>query len=99
MPPQAHDRRSGAAACLQPPPRPPIWRSLDDQGRFKGHWPGQIVEIGRGCHYRIMDLGELLFRDVTLDADRVAQVLVALRHGRIDPEEPAEIDLSVGLDR
>ena len=35
-----------------------------------------------------MDLGELLFCAVTLDADGVAEVLVALRHGGIDPGNP-----------
>jgi hypothetical protein len=45
-----------------------------------------------------VDLGELLFCAVALDADGVAEVLVALRYGRIDPEKAAEIDLTVGLD-
>src|SRR5438067_1362499 len=45
-----------------------------------------------------MDFGELLFCAVTLDANCVAQVLVARRHGRIDSEEAAEIDFAVGVD-
>ena len=34
----------------------------------------------------------------TLDADGVAQLLVARRHGGIESEEATEIDLTVGLD-
>src|SRR6266699_3513093 len=90
---------SGWVVYLDDRLAPPIWRSPDDQGRFEDHGPGQIVEIGRCRHYRLVDLCELLFCAVTLDADGVAEVLVALRHGRIDPEEAAEIDLAIGLDR
>ena len=36
-------------------------RSLDDQRRFEDHGPGQIIEIGRGGHYRFVDVGELFF--------------------------------------
>src|SRR4029077_18749579 len=46
-----------------------------------------------------MDLSELLFGAVALDAHGVAEILVALRHSRIDPKEAAEVDLAVGLDR
>ena len=45
-----------------------------------------------------MDLGELLLGAVTLDADGVAQALVARRHGGIDAEEAAQVDLAFGLD-
>jgi hypothetical protein len=55
-------------------------RSLDDEGRFEGHGPGHVVEIGRGCHHRLVDLGELFLSAATLDADDVAQVLVPRRH-------------------
>src|SRR6476660_5651823 len=76
-----------------------MWPSLDDQGWFESHGPGHVVEVRRGCHNRLVDFGELLLGAATLDADGVAQVLVARRHGRIDPEKAAEIDLTAGLDR
>jgi hypothetical protein len=46
-----------------------------------------------------VDLGELFFCAVTLDADGVAEIPVALQHGRIDSKEAAEIELAIGLDR
>jgi hypothetical protein len=45
-----------------------------------------------------MDLGEPLLGAVTLDADGVAQALVARRNRGIDPEETPEVDLAFGLD-
>ena len=44
-----------------------------------------------------MDFGELLPGAVTLDTDDVAQVIVPSRHGGIDSEEAAKVDLTVGL--
>src|SRR4051812_22000366 len=76
----------------------PSCRSLDKEGRFEGHGPGHVVEIGRGRHHRLVDLGELLLGAAALDPDDVAQVLVARRHGGIDSEEAAEIKLAIGLD-
>jgi hypothetical protein len=73
-------------------------RSLDDEGRFERHWPEHVVEVGRGRHHRRVDLRELLLGAATLDADGVAQVLVARRHGGIDPEEAAKVNLTIGLD-
>src|ERR1700693_3024682 len=74
-------------------------RSLDDQRRLEDYGSRNVVEIGRCRHDRLVDLGELLFCAVTLDANRIAEVLVTRRHGRIDPEEATKIDLAVGLDR
>src|ERR1700687_3889819 len=90
---RVEDERRGSA-CLQRP-RAHVRRSLDDQGRFESHRPGHVVEIGRSRHYRLVDFCELLPGAIALDANGVAQVLVALRHGRIDPEESAKIDLAV----
>lgn len=73
-------------------------RSLDDQRRYESYGPRHVVEVGRGRHNRLVDFGELLLGAATLDADGVVQILVALRHRRIDPEKAAEIDLTVGLD-
>src|ERR1700736_3202506 len=73
-------------------------RSLDHEGRFEGHGPGHVVEVGRGRHHRLVDIGELLLSAATLDADDVAQVLVPRRHGGIDSEEAAEIDVTISLD-
>src|SRR5258708_32227327 len=75
----------------------PSRRSLDDEGRFEGHGPGHVVKIGRGRHHRLVDLGELFLSAATLDADDVAQVFVPRRHGGIDSEEAAEVDLAIGL--
>jgi hypothetical protein len=44
-----------------------------------------------------VDLGELLFGAATLDADDVAQILVARPQGGIDSEETTEVDLTIGL--
>ena len=41
-----------------------------------------------------MDLGEFFLGAVALDADGVAQTLVARRHGWIDSEKAAEVDLA-----
>src|SRR5712672_2992287 len=76
----------------------PSRRSLDNEGRFEGHGLGHVVEVGRGRHHRLVDLGELLLGAATLDANDVAQVLVARRHGGIDSKEAAEINLAIGLD-
>src|SRR5262249_28532424 len=76
----------------------PARRSLDDEGWFEGYGPGHVVEVGRGRHHRLVDLGELLLGAAAFDADGVAQVLVARRHGGIDPEEAAKVDLAIGLD-
>src|SRR3984893_3688317 len=73
-------------------------RSLDHEGRFEGHGPGHVVEVGRGRHHRLVDLGELFLGAAAFDADDVAQVLVPRRHGGIDTEEAAEIDFAIGLD-
>jgi transcriptional regulator GlxA family with amidase domain len=67
---------------------------LDDQRWFESNGPGHIVEVRRGCHDRLMHLGELLLGAVTLDADGVVQVLIALRHGRIDPQEASTLILA-----
>src|SRR5262245_15651935 len=80
------------------PWEPAVGRSLDDEGRFERHRPGDIVEIGRGRHYRLVDRGELLLGAAALDADAVTQRLVADRYRRIDAEEAAQIDVTVGLD-
>src|SRR3984893_7952533 len=80
------------------PPRCSSRRSLDHEGRFEGHGPGHVVEVGRGRHHRLVDIGELLLSAATLDADNVAQVLVPRRHGGIDSEEAAEIDVTISLD-
>jgi AraC-like DNA-binding protein len=72
-------------------------RSLDHEGGLEGHGPGHVVEIGRGRHHRLVDLGELLFGAATLDADDVAQILVARPQGGIDSEETTEVDLTIGL--
>src|SRR6516162_3594924 len=72
---------------------------LDNEGRPESHGPGRVVEIGRGCHHRLVDLGKLLLGAVTLDAHLVAQIIVASRHGRIDAEKAAEVDLAFRLDR
>jgi hypothetical protein len=71
----------------------------DNERRFESHLPGQVVEIGRGRHHRFVDLGELRLRAAPLNAHGVAQAVIAVRHGRIDPEKAPEIDLSLGLDR
>src|SRR6266403_3691961 len=76
----------------------PNRRSLDNEGRFEGHGPGHVVEIGRSRHHRLVDLSELLLGAAALDADDVAQVLVPRRHGGIDSEEAAKIELAIGLD-
>src|SRR5262245_39743489 len=75
-----------------------LWRSFDDEDGFEVHGPGHVVEVGRGRHHRLMDFGELLLCAAALDADGVAQLLLARWHGRIDSEEAAEIDLTVDLD-
>ena len=56
---------------------------------------GQVVEIGRGRHHRLVNLGKLLLGAVTLDAHLVAQVVVASRHRGIDAEEAPEVDLAL----
>ena len=82
--PQADHAGARQLACLQPLPRPSIWRSLDDQrAGLRTTGRDKLLEIGRGGHYRLVDLGELLFCTVTPDADGVAEVLEALRRGRI----------------
>ena len=73
-------------------------RSLDDEGRFKGHGPRHVVEVGRGRHYSVVDFGELLLGAVALDANGVTEALITVRDAGIDAEEAAEIDLSLGLD-
>src|SRR5438067_10020795 len=73
-------------------------RLLDDERRFEGHGPGHVVEVRRGRHHRFVDLGELLLGATAVNADDVLQILVALRHGWIDSEEAAQIDLAIGLD-
>src|SRR5204863_5806130 len=71
---------------------------LDNESRLERHWPGHIVEVGRSRHHRLVDLGELFLGAVALDADDIAQLLVARRHGGIDAEEAPQIDLAVGFD-
>jgi len=44
-----------------------------------------------------VDFGELLLRAASLDADDVAQIVVARRYGGIDSEEAAEVNLTIGL--
>src|SRR5262249_9706917 len=73
-------------------------RSLNDEDRFERHRPGHVVEVGRGRHHRLVERGELLLGAAALDADGVAQRLVAGRYRRIDAEEAAQIDVAVGLD-
>jgi hypothetical protein len=73
-------------------------RLLDHQGGFQRHGVRDVVGIGRDRHHRLMDLGEPLLGAVTLDADGVAQALVARRNRGIDPEETPEVDLAFGLD-
>ena len=34
---------------------------LDDEVGFESHRMGQVVEIGRGRHHRLVNLGKLLF--------------------------------------
>ena len=60
------------------------------QGRLESHGPGKVVEVGRGCHHRLVDLGKLLLGAVTLDAHLVAQII----------ETEGEIDLRgfLGID-
>ena len=62
------------------------------------HWLGHIVEIRRGRHHRFVDLGELLLGTATLDADDVAQSLVARPNGGIDSKEATEVDLTISFD-
>src|SRR6185437_7723249 len=76
----------------------PSRRSLDDESRIEGHGSRHVVEVGRRRHHRLVDLGELFLSAAALDADNVAQLFVARRHGRIDSKEAAEIDLPIGLD-
>src|SRR5262249_729646 len=66
---------------------------------FQRYGVRNVVEIGRGRHHRLMDLGELRLGAVTFDTDGVAQALVARRDRGIDPEETPEVDLAFGLDR
>src|SRR5262249_8233600 len=77
-----------------------VWsrRLLDDEGRLEGHGPGHVVEVGRGRHHRLVDLGELLLGAAALDADDVAQVFVARRNCGIDSRETAELDVTVAFD-
>src|SRR4051794_7133262 len=79
-------------------PRSASRRSVDDEDRSDPHGPGQIVEVGRGSHPRLVDRGELLLGAAALDADGVGEALVARRHGGIEPEEAAEVDLALRLD-
>src|SRR5262245_55332172 len=71
---------------------------LDHQRRFQRHGVRNVEEVGRGRHYRLMDLFELLRGAITLDADGVAQALVARSDGGIDSEEASEVDFAFGLD-
>src|SRR6266446_9208315 len=96
--PRRHRRSKGRGSRWSAAASPPSRRSLDDEGRFEDHGPGHVVEVGRGRHHRLVDLGELFLSAATLDADDVAQVLVARRYGGIDSEEAAEINLAIGLD-
>src|SRR6266446_345232 len=96
--PRRHRRSKGRGSRWSAAASPPTRRSLDDEGRFEGHGPGHVVEIGRGRHHRLVDRGELLLGAAALDADDIAQILVARRHGGIDSEEAAEVDLTIGLD-
>src|SRR3974390_150253 len=80
------------------PPRRASTRSLDDEGGLEVHGPGHVVEVGRGRHHCLVNLGKLLFVAAALDPDDVAQLLVAWWHGGIDPEEAAEVNVTVGLD-
>jgi len=45
--------------------------SLDDQSRPEVNWPRHVVEVRRGRHHRLVDLGELLPGAAALDADGV----------------------------
>src|SRR5262249_35307294 len=72
---------------------------LDHQSWFQRHGICDVVEIGRGRHHHLMDLGELRRGAVTPEADRVTQALVPWRNIGIDPEEASEVDLAFGLDR
>src|SRR5262249_1780799 len=70
----------------------------DDEGWLEGHGPGHIVEVGRSRHHGFVDLDELLPGAATLDADDVAEFVVARWHGWIDSEEAAQVDFTMSLD-
>src|SRR5262249_13316977 len=57
-----------------------------------------VEVVGRRLHHVLVDLAELLERSVPLDADGVADRLVARPHAGIDPEESAQVELTIGLD-
>jgi hypothetical protein len=52
-------RRRGSCVSAAASPSPNR-RLRNDEGRFEGHGPGDVVEVGRGRHHRRVDLGELL---------------------------------------
>src|SRR5215469_11958984 len=73
-------------------------RSLDDESWFQGDALRDVVEIRRRRHHRLVHLGELFLAAAALDADDVAQILVARWYRGIDPEETAEVDVAFSLD-
>src|SRR5215467_12619422 len=76
----------------------PDRRLFDDEGGVESYGPRQVVEVWRGRHHRLVDLGEFLRRAAAADADDVVQRLVAPSYSRVDSEEPAQIDLALGFD-
>ena len=69
--PKETPSKQGARKRLSAAVAGPNRRSLDDEGWLEGHGPGHVVEVGRGRHHRLVDLGELFLGAAALDADDV----------------------------
>src|SRR5262249_52797103 len=71
---------------------------LHHQTRLRLNGAAQVGVVWRRADHRAVDSLELLRRRVALDMHREAELFVARLHGRVETQEPAQINVAFGLD-